>query len=231
MKNKFKIIAFLSLCFVFFPETLLTAYGATVGLIGVTSSSHDHTSYYDDIESYLNTMGYSDISCYTNPSHASVMSVLDTCEIIVTRSHGGAFTDSSGNYIGNYICLQNENVYNSDIEDLNANKLSNAKLIVYGGCLTAAGGISQGTERNLVVASEAKGAATVVGFMEEVACTGVNTWVKYFFQYLSQGYNIDSALNQAKTDTASHHWILESLGELNIDSCVYRGVWNATFTN
>lgn len=81
----------------------------------------------------------------------------------------------------------------------------------------------------MTVASEVKGALTVVGFAEEVNCAGANTWVKFFFQHLSEGDNIDESLNEAKKETQKKHFILQALGELGIDSCMYRGVWNTTF--
>ncbi|MDE7211911.1 MAG: hypothetical protein K2O03_10800 [Lachnospiraceae bacterium] len=202
-----------------------TAYAASVYLIGISDTGHDHMSCFDDIASYLKTMGYSSIYKREDSKYANVKSMLDAGEIIVTRSHGGAFKDSSGNYIGNWIVLPDKNLYNSDIEDLKDGSLSNAKLIVYGGCLTAAGGTNSTSIRNLVVASEVKGASTVVGFTKEVSCVGVNFWVKKFFQYLSEGYNIDKALNQAKVDTQNEF----SGVNTNIDSCMYRGEWSTTF--
>lgn len=172
-------------------------------------------------------MGYSSSEIYKrkDSKHAAVMSMIGAGEIIVTRSHGNAFEDSDGNYIGNWIVLPDKNLYNSDIEDLKSGALSNAKLIVYGACKSAAGGVSSATIRNLTVASEVKGASTVVGFTKEVSCVAVNFWVKKFFQYLSEGYNIDKALNQAKVDTQNQY----SGVTTNIDSCVYRGEWSATF--
>ncbi len=206
-------------------------YAASVYLVGISDTGHDHMSCYDTITPYLEKMGYSSAEIYKREDSvlADVMLMLDVGEIIVTRSHGGAFTDSSGNYIGNFICLSDKNLCNSDIEDLVNGSLSNAKLIVYGGCLTAAGGVSSTSIRNLTVASEVKGASTVVGFTEEVNCAGANTWVKFFFQHLSEGDNIDESLNEAKKETQKKHFILQALGELGIDSCMYRGVWNTTF--
>ncbi len=206
-----------------------TAYAASVYLIGISDTGHDHMSCFDDITQYLKTMGYSSIYKREDSKYANVKSMLDAGEIIVTRSHGGAFKDSSGNYIGSFIVLPDRNLCNSDIEELKDGSLSNAKLIVYGGCLTAAGGVDSANIRNLVVASEVKGASTVVGFTEEVNCKGANTWVKFFFEHLSKGDNIDTALNEAKKETKKKHNILQALGSLHIDSCMYRGAWDTTF--
>lgn len=151
--------------------------------------------------------------------------MLDAGEIIVTRSHGDAFQNPYGNYVGNCIILPDRNLYNSDIEKLKSNSLSNARLIVYGGCLTAAGGVSSASIKNLTVTSEVKGASTVVGFTEKVSCNGVNFWLKKFFEYLSEGDNIDTALNQAKSDTEDKYPDVNT----HISSCMYRGVWSATF--
>ncbi len=208
------------------------AYAAEVGLIGVTDDGHDHTSYFTEINQDLNTMGYADstITSCTNPSKAIVMNLLDTCEIVVTRSHGARFLDEDGNVTGNCIALQSEYIYDSDIDDLTEESLDNLILAVYLGCYTAAGGISDGTEKNLVVATEINGAATVVGFEGSILCTGANSWVEYFFENLADGDNIDVALNSAVTSTENRHWIYEAAGSLNIDSCRYRGVWDYTFT-
>ena len=177
-------------------------------------------------------MGYSDstISAFINPGKTEVMNFLNTCEIVVTRSHGNCFKDADGNVIGNFIALQSENIYNSDIEDLAAESLDNLILAIYVGCYTAAGDIFEGTERNLVVATEDRGAATAVGFTDSILCVGANAWVKFFFKNLANGENIDVALNNAVESTENKYWYYEVADTLNIDSCRYRGVWNYTFT-
>ncbi len=226
-KSCVKILAVLMVGLLFSVSMGTVAYAGSVYLIGISDDGHDHMSCYDTITPYLESMGYSSGEIYKrkDSKYANVIAMLKVGEIIVTRSHGGAYQDSADNYIGNWIVLSDKNLYNSDIEDLADNSLSKAKLIVYGGCLTAAGGISSAGIRNLTVASEVKGAATVVGFTKEISCVGANYWVGKFFEYLSKGYNIDRALNQAKQDTVSEF----SGVNTNIDSCMYRGEWSTTF--
>lgn len=227
--KKIKVAVILCMVIIMF-ETHFSVNAATVGLIGVTDTGHDHTGYFEDINEDLNEMGYSDIqiSTYIDPEKSTVLDVLDSCEIVVTRSHGDRYLNDNGDAIGNYIVLPSECLYNSDIEDMKED-LSNAKLVVYGGCYTAAGGVSLGTERNLVVATENRGAATAVGFTKSINCTGANTWVGYLFKNLASGKNIDISVNDAVKSTKNKHFILDLQGVLNIDSCLYRGVWDYTW--
>lgn len=226
-----KGIISLLLCAAVLVSTSVTAYAGNANLIGVTDDGHDHTSYYSDISSYLNKMGYSSsqIITRTDPTKTAAMNLLKTGDIFVSRSHGGAFQDSNGDYIGSFILLKSGGIYNSDIEELSNNALSNAKLIMYVGCHTAAGGVWDASQRNLVVVSTNKGAKVAVGFTESINCKGANTWTGYAFKHLSNGENVDRALNKAVADTKEKHWILEGAGSLKIDSMLYRGEWNLTF--
>jgi len=201
-----------------------------VALVGIESTGHDHTSFYSDISGYLNTMGYnnSDIQQGTNMTRNTFLNIMDEREIIVIRSHGNRYLDNSGNVIGTYMSLNSGGIYNSDFEDLDDN-LTNAKLFVFCGCYTAAGGVWDTTMRNIVVQSNLKGVRVAVGFSDTIYCDGANTWTKWFFKYLADGENIDTAANNAVSETESHHWIMNLLGELNIDSMLYRGEWNMTF--
>lgn len=210
------------------------AYASEVGLVGVTVDGHDHTTYYASINEYLNTMGYADstISLNTDPGRATILNLLDTCEIVVTRSHGGYSIAEDGSLFNCHLVLQNgAKLYYSDIETFPATSLSNLILAVYIGCRTALGGISLGTEDNLVVATSNQGARTAVGFTEAIDCNGANSWVDFFFENLANGDNIDVALNSAVEATQNKHWILEARDDLNIDSCRYRGEWNYTFVD
>lgn len=189
------------------------AYASEVGLVGVTADGHDHTSYYASINEYLNTMGYADstISLNTNPGRATILNLLDTCEIVVTRSHGGYEISADGSRINCHLVLQNDaKVYYSDIEALPSGSLNNLILAVYIGCITAMGGVSLGTEDNLVVATSNQGARTAVGFTGTINCNGANSWVDFFFENLANGDNIDVALNSAVEATQNKHWILEA---------------------
>ena len=149
-------------------------------------------------------------------------------EIIVIRSHGGVFTDNAGNIIGNYMCLKNGDLYNSDFEDLTA-YLDNAKLFVFCGCKTAAGDVYDAVVRNLVVQSTEKGVRTAVGFSETIKCNAANTWTKWFFKYLSQGKNVDTAANNAVKKARGDNWFIDSVNTSGIESMRYRGEWDLTF--
>lgn len=226
-----KFILVILLCFFSIVEPTANAMAGTVELVGIEDEGHDHTGFYSDINQYLKDMGYSDnqIIQGTNITPAQFLDAIIQREIIVTRSHGGKFEDKNGNPIGNFICLSGGNVYNSDIEDLASNSLSNASLVVYVGCYTAIGGVGSSNIRNLVVATTERGAATAVGFTKIIYCDEANTWVKYCFYYLSKGDNVDRAVNKAVTATKKHHYLLNEMGQLGIDSMLYRGAWDTTF--
>ncbi len=232
MKHNVKKLLILALTF-FVLTPAVTAEAYSVELVGIEDSGHDHTSVYDTIDDYLNSMGYAnaDINKSTNITSSTLLSRLSRREIIVTRSHGGRFLDSAGNTTGNYLVLNGGNMYNSDIEAFSSNKLADTVLVVYVGCYTASGGVSSSSARNLVVASTEKGATTAVGFEDSIACAGANTWTDYFFWYLSLGKNIDRAANDAVSATRAIHRELEDQGNLGISSMRYRGEWNYTFTN
>ncbi len=228
MKKKLRnTIALVAVMGCLLPTSIAEA--GSVELTAVTDEWHDHSSVYDEIDSYLNKMGYLDsqIVKSTNLTPERFMTRLPNRDIVVTRSHGGCFLDDAGNSIGNYIVLNNGSVYNSDIEDLDAGKLSEVKLVAYVGCYTAAGGVYSKDTKNLVVASTEKGAKVAVGFSETIYCNTANTWTKYFFKYLSEGKNIDEATNNAVTKAENKHPFLKK----GIDSMLYRGAWSYTFVD
>lgn len=205
------------------------AEASLVELTSVEDEGHDHSSVYEEIDNYLNKIGYSNSQILKTSSLTpkNFITCLPDRDIVVTRSHGGCFLDDTGNSIGNYIVLNNGNVYNSDIEDLEAGALSEVKLIAYVGCYTAVGGVSNENTRNLVVASTEKGAKVAVGFSETIYCNTANTWTKYFFKYLAEGKNIDKATNNAVTKAENKHPFLKK----GIDSMLYRGAWDYTFVD
>ncbi|MDD5900043.1 MAG: C25 family cysteine peptidase [Lachnospiraceae bacterium] len=222
-----KATALLALLGCLLPASIAEA--RLVELTSVKDEGHDHSSVYDEIDGYLNKMGYlnSQIIKTTNLTPDSFMTRLPNREIVVTRSHGNRFLDNAGNSIGNYIVFNNGNVYNSDIENLDAGELSGVKLVAFVGCYTAAGGVSSTNTRNLVVASTEKGAKTAVGFSETIYCNTANTWTEFFFKYLSEGKNIDEATNNAVTKAENKHPFLKE----GIDSMLYRGAWYYTFVD
>lgn len=222
-----KATALLALLGCLLPASIAEA--RLVELTSVKDEGHDHSSVYDEIDGYLNKMGYlnSQIIKTTSLTPKNFITRLPDRDIVVTRSHGGCYLDDSGNAIGNYIVLNGGSVYNSDIEGLDDGSLSEVKLVAYVGCHTAAGGVYSKDTKNLVVASTEKGAKVAVGFSETIYCNTANTWTKYFFKYLSEGKNIDEATNNAVTKAENKHPFLKK----GIDSMLYRGAWNYTFVD
>lgn len=72
-----------------------------------------------------------------------------------------------------------------------------SELIIYGACKT---GLGEENEANLVNATYDCGAKIVIGFLESVGSSQVNTWCKVFFENLSQGQTV-----QYSCDTATSY--------------------------
>ena len=202
-------------------EWLLYKTGTAVMLLSIISSegNHDHVSCFNDaIEDFASTSFNEYNIIHTD--HISVtdcIAQMELSKIFISRSHGGA--DSTSSWLrlfdtGTASRLYSYNIYNFTTSTALVD-FSGVEIMLYVGCNTAFGG---NTANNLITASVNSGANFALGFKKSINCDGANTWTSYFCEYYTDGQTIyDAALNAAD-DTASDHFILNLLGELNTDS-------------
>ncbi len=225
------ICIILSIIMVFTPllSDVKASAAYKVTLVGIQAVNHDHTSYYSSVSNHLTQMGYnsSEIQHSTDISRSSFLDIMDEREIVVIRADAGITVDGAGNMICTRMALGTGYITSIDFENLSSN-LSNAKIFIFGGCLTAKGGPSDSTVKNLIVQSNNKGVRVAIGFQDTVLCPGVNTWTEYFFWLLTGPSNVDQAAVGAVSHTRLTHWNLIESG-LNIESMRYRGEWYMTF--
>ncbi|MBQ9080209.1 MAG: Ig-like domain-containing protein [Clostridia bacterium] len=152
-------------------------------LIGIPSSldgTHDHTSYFSDVSSYIRLLyGISaKISTYTNITAAEyAVGYIANSDMTIYRGHGKA----------NYIIFGDDELYSPTMNKNNISGgemriFSNSDLILYCCCLCGEGGA---TGDNLVVATYNEGAKNVIGFKIAIYCDQANEWVKDFLSRLS----------------------------------------------
>ncbi|MBQ3012783.1 MAG: RICIN domain-containing protein [Clostridia bacterium] len=146
--------------------------------------SYDRSSYFDTIQSKLESIGYTD--CFNNHStlsngvmRADFLEYMRYSKITLIRTHGSkTVVQASDGYLSV-----------SDLNALPSNYLMYSDLIIYGACSTAEGGKYDTT--NLVNATLAGGAKTVIGFETSVGYLSCNYWCQYFFEYYAQNYDVE----------------------------------------
>ncbi|MBR2987044.1 MAG: RICIN domain-containing protein [Clostridia bacterium] len=148
---------------------------------------YDNSSFFPDVVQDMNSIGYDEIyhNYFTVNNGMFEYELLERMrysKIALVNSHGlpyaiqttgGMLEKSELNAIADSCPL-----YLSD-------------LIIYGACLTAAGGED---ELNLVAATVNAGARTVIGFQDRVDVTACNMWCVMFFEYYKQYYNSEKTL-------------------------------------
>lgn len=161
------------------PIVYIDYYDQRFGLIGITDTGHNHTSFMNNpIPS-----GYSQL-CGTDTTPAYTLSILRKSKAFISRSHG---------YKEGIVC-KNGNMTRDDMLSLPAGALIYLELVYYGACSTGEGGINAD---NLVNATYEKGAKAVIGFTESVSCGSCNSWTKAFMESLSKGNTIKAATTAA----------------------------------
>ena len=99
---------------------------------------------------------------------------------------------------------------------------TNCRLVLYGACFT---GYERSDYENLVNATAALRAQTVLGFTTEVDCNEMNDWAVAFFEALSEGDTIEDAAIMAD------YWIIElSYDEITTSNPYIAGDKDATLT-
>ena len=96
--------------------------------------------------------------------------------------------------------VSNGNLSVSDLNALPSNYLMYSDLIIYGACSTAEGGKYDTT--NLVNATFAAGAKTVMGFETSVGAFSCNHWCLCFFEYYTTNYYVEGKTYRDACDYA-----------------------------
>lgn len=155
------------------------------GLVGITDTGHDHTSFMNN-----NVPSNYTKSKNTNTSPQNTLNVLRSSRAFISRSHG--YKEG--------ICCSGGNMTRTDMLALPPGALSHMQLVYYGACKTGEGGASA---ENLVNATFDRGARTVIGFTVIVDCNSCNTWTKAFMTNISNGYTVTYAMKMADTAVSS----------------------------
>lgn len=198
-------------------EWILHKIGSEVMLLSIisTEGSHDHISCYGDVMKYFESINYTEFNVI-NTDYISVANCIDQMElsnIFISRSHGGANSNSSWLKLfdtGTESRLYSYNIYDFSTSTALAD-LDEVEMMLYVGCTTAYGG---NTANNLITASVNAGANYALGFKKEIDCNGANTWTSYFCEYYASGQTIYVAAQNASDDTASDHFVLNNRGNL-----------------
>lgn len=167
------------------PIIYIDYHNRQFGMVGITDSGHDHTSFMNN----RIPAGYTR-SSNTNTSPQATLNVLRASRAFVSRSHGyrEGISCSGGNMTRN------------DVLALPPGALSHMQLVYYGACLTGEGGSSAA---NLVNATFDRGARTVIGFTVEVGCGTTNTWTQEFMTSISNGETVDRAMKLADSKVSN----------------------------
>lgn len=167
------------------PIIYIDYYNYLFGLVGITDTGHDHTSFMNN-----NVPSNYTKSKNTNTSPQNTLNVLRSSRAFISRSHG--YKEG--------ICCSGGNMTRTDMLALPPGALSHMQLVYYGACKTGEGGASA---ENLVNATFDRGARTVIGFTVIVDCNSCNTWTKAFMTNISNGYTVTYAMKMADTAVSS----------------------------
>lgn len=118
------------------------------------------------------------------PSPSTALTILKGSSIFVSYTHGSQTS----------IQLNGGSLTRQDILALPANALSSCDLVLYVGCSTGAGG-TNGT--NLVNATYARGARTVIGFTDTILAAQGRCFYEEFLRLIHNGYTVQNAYNAA----------------------------------
>lgn len=180
------------------PSLVVNYYGPNAALVGIPDTGHDHSTVFTTITPYIQNRGLTRNIYYGNTTAATVESYLDNNQnsVFVSRCHG--FANESTHY-GEITVTSTAIEVNFQTKEylsssalINTVDLSNLKLAVFCGCKTARG--SEGA-KNLPTVVVQRGAATAIGFTEEIDCSDANIWTERFFYYMSLGYSVQTACN------------------------------------
>lgn len=148
-----------------------------------------------------------DAGGFLNNSATAGFNSLSNSDIVLFDGHGNAgrmaFYDSNGNKTRIY-ANSGEWIGSGDhaISTLSSEALSNATLIIYGGCLT--GLTASDGSGNLITATKQKGAHCVIGWNPETSATGAFVWYDKFFESCAAGKNLQNALDDADNYLKNH---------------------------
>ncbi len=204
------------------PSLTVNYYVPDAVLLGIPDSEpgHDHSSVFTTITPYLQRCDLEAEVHYGNTYSPAVQLYLDNNEneVFLSRSHGGCSPNpDEGSNVVNITCIFLSSETDECLSNTNISSslnLSNLKLAVFCGCLTARGGEGANNLPSKVVQL---GADTAIGFTEKINCSDANQWTQLFFDYLSLGFCVEDACNLVKNKTID--WNQES----TIDSVVICG--------
>ncbi len=158
---------------------------------------YDRSSFFSVVEEYIYPIGYTDV--FNNHefvsqgmSNTELLNRMRCSRITLVRTHGSKtrITTTSG-----HLSI-------SDLQNMSSSGLIHSGLIIYGACSTASGGA---TDNNLVVATVAAGARTVIGFEDVIYSVGCNRWCTKFFELYAAYYeNEEKTIEDVLRDTDTY---------------------------
>ncbi len=165
------------------------AFPVDVSLIALPET-YDRSSYFDEILNSLKGIGYDrsydndTIVNNTNDSQvimseSELLHYMRNSKITLIRTHGNK----------TLIRVGDGHITTTDLSSFPQDYFNYSELIIYGACLTAAGG--EDDSGNLVNMTVAKGARTVIGFEDSVVSSACNKWCKTFFEFYAEYYDIN----------------------------------------
>lgn len=171
---------------------------------GEGNSIHFDTSEnYDYFKDVFGALAYSSIS-YENPTSVNAYNHLWQDDVFVFVGHGGsgriAFSTDENVVTGRILAHSNMGFSGTApfyISDLDDNKLSLTRCVLYLGCSTGTDFSNNQGTYNLVDATFEKGAHFVLGTTETLYTSQMNDWLQYFLTALYNGDNIYEALEYA----------------------------------
>ena len=161
-----------------------------IAIVNVAEEA-DRSEYFDDTVAVVATIGYTD--AYTNQAVSEqfvtkeeLLELMRFSRIVLIRTHGYptsiTLSDDPTSTADDYFFRIGDLPVSS--QDPN-NDLKLCELVLYGACSTAQGGE---TANNLVTATAAAGARTVIGFNQIVDGPQCNDWCRDFFRVYADYY-------------------------------------------
>lgn len=185
-----------------------------ITLRGISASGHDHRTTLNYVSELITDAQYNNVTLnYGETTGTQFKNEMLASEVFVSHSHGDQVLRGS-TVIGSKILLNDSSstrnfLYSCTDETISTGSaclsatddFSQVGLVVFVGCLTAAGGSSVD---NLPVVAHRQGAEVAIGFSESINCAGAKEWIETFFKTLLDGYSVKVAVENAKQATENY---------------------------
>ena len=182
-------------------------------------SSISTTTLHDNICQYYNQNAHINGNCITSITEANYVNELKTNDYLCTITHGGETENKLK-------INSTEVLYLSELNSEPSSDFSGVKLIILSSCYS---GRTGGT--SFVDTLRSKGVDIVIGFKGDVEQNTCVYWTRQCIKYITLGYTVYNAINQAKSDLQVEYsgTIYESVISL-ITNGIYYGNYNVNVT-